>query len=210
MCKNNVRFNEQNTFESTINYYEKNSIFFTQNTINANLTTLQDRFLTLLKPHSYILDFGCGTGRDTKYFFAKGFKVQAIDGSKKMCQIAANNTNLPVENTCFLDFKAENNSFDGIWACASILHLPENELKSVFKILENSLKPKGIFYSSFKYGEEERFSGERFFNDMTENKFKKFINSFENNFKILEMFKTSDVRPERQSEKWLNIFLQKK
>lgn len=194
---------------STIAYYNKNAAVFEADTLTVDMTFLQDKFISLLPPCSLILDFGCGSGRDTKYFLSKKLKVIAIDGSEKMCEIAHKNTKLEIENVSFLDFECEENCFDGIWACASILHLDLLELKIIFEKLESALKSKGILYASFKYGEEERIAGERFFTDMTEKKFSHFLNSFDNNYKIIEILVTTDVRKNRENEKWLNVFLRK-
>ncbi len=194
---------------TTIVYYNKNAASFETDTLTADMTFLQDKFISYLPANSFVLDFGCGSGRDTKYFLSKNLKVKAIDGSEKMCEIAHKNTGIEIENVSFLDFDCEENCFDGIWACASILHLKLAELKIVLKKLEFALKSNGILYASFKYGENERIAGERFFTDMTEKTFLQFLNSFENNYKIIETLVTNDVRENRENEKWLNVFLKK-
>lgn len=194
---------------TTIAYYDQNAAAFETDTLTADMTFLQDKFISYLPANSFVLDFGCGSGRDTKYFLSKNLKVKAIDGSEKMCEIAHKNTGIEIENVSFLDFDCEENCFDGIWACASILHLKLAELKIVLKKLEFALKSNGILYASFKYGENERIAGERFFTDMTEKTFLQFLNSFENNYKIIETLVTNDVRENRENEKWLNVFLKK-
>lgn len=194
---------------TTIAYYNKNAAYFETDTFTADMTFLQDKFISYLPPNSFVLDFGCGSGRDTKYFLSKRLNVKAVDGSEKMCDIARKNTGIDIEHVLFSNFECEENSFDGVWACASILHLPQTELKIVLKKLEVALKTNGILYASFKYGEKERIVGERFFTDMTEKKFSQFLNSFESNCKIIETLVTPDVRKNRENEKWLNVFLRK-
>lgn len=194
---------------TTIAYYNQNAASFETDTLTADMTFLQDKFISYLPENSFVLDFGCGSGRDTKYFLSKNLKVKAIDGSEKMCEIAHKNTGIEIEHVLFSDFECANYSFDGIWACASILHLKLTELKIVLKKLEFALKSNGILYASFKYGEKERIAGDRFFTDMTEKKFSQFLNSFESNYKIIEILVTTDVRKNRENEKWLNVFLKK-
>lgn len=193
----------------TIQYYNQNAASFETDTLTADMTFLQDKFISYLPENSFVLDFGCGSGRDTKYFLSKNLKVKAIDGSEKMCEIAHKNTGIEIEHVLFSDFECANYSFDGIWACASILHLKLTELKIVLRKLEFALKSNGILYASFKYGEKERIAGGRFFTDMTEKKFSQFLNSLESNYKIIEILVTTDVRKNRENEKWLNVFLKK-
>jgi len=98
--------------------------------------------------------------------------------------------------------------YDGIWACSSILHLDRAELAEVMQKIRAALRPGGILYTSFKYGE---FSGERngrFFTDMTEESFGRLLEDT-GGFEIIRLWITSDVRPGRDSEKWLNVLLRK-
>ena len=194
---------------TTIQYYNQNATSFTTDTLTADMTFLQDKFISYLPANSFVLDFGCGSGRDTKYFLSKNLKVKAIDGSEKMCEIAHKNTGIEIEHVLFSDFECEENCFDGVWACASILHLPPTDLPIVLKKLEIALKSNGILYASFKYGENDRIVDGRFFTDMTEKRFSQFLNSFESDYRIIETLVTPDVRKNRENEKWLNVFLRK-
>lgn len=191
----------------TLDYYNKNANAYTDNTIDVDFTDVQNRFIALLSPGNMILDFGCGSGRDTKYFLSKGFKVDAIDGSGKLCKIASRNTGIPVKQMLFSELN-ENERYDGIWACASILHLPKSELKSVFGKMIRAVKPGGYIYTSFKYGEFEGYRNERYFTDLTEKSFQEFVKDYPA-ISIVEEWVSSDVRPGRGNEKWLNIILQK-
>ncbi|MBD5442429.1 MAG: class I SAM-dependent methyltransferase [Treponema sp.] len=194
---------------TTIQYYNKNATSFTTDTLTADMTFLQDKFISYLPANSFVLDFGCGSGRDTKYFLSKNLKVKAIDGSEKMCELARKNTGIDIEHVQFSNFECEENCFDGVWACASILHLPPTDLPIVLKKLEIALKSNGILYASFKYGENDRIVDGRFFTDMTEKRFSQFLNSFESDYRIIETLVTPDVRKNRENEKWLNVFLRK-
>lgn len=192
----------------TINYYDTNAKEFVEGTLNVDFKATQDKFINKLPAKGYILDFGCGSGRDTKYFLAKDFNVDAIDGSIELCKIASEYTNIKVCHMYFNELSIVN-KYDGIWACSSILHLSLDDLVDVFKRMSKALKDEGIIYTSFKYGD---FSGERngrFFTDMTEDSFAKLIANVEN-LKVEEQWITADVRPQRGNEKWLNLILRKK
>ena len=191
----------------TLEYYNANADKFVSGTVGVEFTEIQDRFLAYLKDGAKLLDFGCGSGRDTKYFLDKGFDVDAMDGSENLCQIASEYAGIKVQNKLFQDLN-EINYYEGIWACSSILHLDKKDLEQVFKLIEKALKPFGILYTSFKYGE---FSGERngrFFTDFTEESFKEFLDKFPG-FEIKELWITGDVRPGRGDEKWLNVIIEK-
>jgi len=192
----------------TINYYDINAKEFVEGTLNVDFKATQDKFINKLPAKGYILDFGCGSGRDTKYFLAKDFNVDAIDGSIELCKIASEYTNIKVRHMYFNELSIVN-KYDGIWACSSILHLSLDDLVDVFKRMSKALKDEGIIYTSFKYGD---FSGERngrFFTDMTEDSFAKLIANVDN-LKVEEQWITADVRPQRGNEKWLNLILRKK
>ena len=192
----------------TINYYDTNAKEFVEGTLNVDFKTTQDKFINKLPAKGYILDFGCGSGRDTKYFLAKDFNVDAIDGSIELCKIASEYTNIKVRHMYFNELSIVN-KYDGIWACSSILHLSLDDLVDVFKRMSKALKDEGIIYTSFKYGD---FSGERngrYFTDMTEDSFANLIVNVEN-LKVEEQWITADVRPQRGNEKWINLILRKK
>lgn len=104
---------------------------------------------------------------------------------------------------------AEQEKYDGIWACSSILHLPKNELKTVFEKMLTALKENGWIYTSFKYGTFSGERNERHFTDFTEKSFLKFAQNIER-LDIVEHWLTGDVRPGRGDERWLNLLLQKK
>ena len=205
----------------TLDYYNKYAVEFSKDTFDVKFTETQDLFLSLLKPNSCILDFGCGSGRDTRYFLQQGYRVEAIDGSKSLCEIAQKNTGIPIRQMLFQDLR-ESDEYDGIWACSSILHLPKNELTTVMKKMIRALKKNGIIYTSFKYGDFEGERNGRYFTDFTEKSFAEFLEKlkiFNENTKntedkvseitIEKIWITEDVRPGRGDEKWLNLILRK-
>ena len=168
---------------------------------------MQDKFLSYLPSGAYVLDFGCGSGRDTKYFLSKGYKVDATDGSEELCKIAGKTAGISVKQMLFSELN-ENEKYDGIWACSSILHLPKDEIKGVMGKMIRAIKDSGYIYTSFKYGESEGYRNGRYFTDFTESKFTVFLS----NFPVLSLIDqriTCDVRPNRENEKWLNLILKK-
>ena len=192
---------------NTIEYYEKNAKKFAEGTSSVDFLETQNRFLTKLKIGSSILDFGCGSGRDTKYFQDQRFHVEATDGSKELCKLATEYTGIKVRQLLFNELD-EKNKYDGIWACSSILHLSKAELKPVLIRMKDALKADGIIYASFKYGTFEGERNGRYFTDMTEESFADLISGIDG-LKIEEQWISSDVRPGRGEEKWLNLILRK-
>lgn len=192
---------------NTINYYNQNAENFIANTQNADMHPTQERFLRLLDANTSILDFGCGSGRDTKYFLEKGYQVTATDGSAELCRLASEFTGIKVKEMLFDELDAMN-QYDGIWACSSILHLPKKELLPVIQKMCEALKDNGIIYTSFKYGDFEGERNGRYFTDFTEKTFQEVVEKIPE-LTIEEHWITSDVRPGRGEEKWLNLILRK-
>ena len=187
------------------NYYKDNKEEFINNTINCDMSfqyTLFEKYLD--KGAKTILDIGFGSGRDSLYF-SKAYEVYSIDPTVEFCIHAKE---LGLKNVfCKSVQEIEYvNMFDGIWSCASLLHIPSYELVNVFNKCNSALKNNGIMYCSFKYGEYEGERNGRFFIDLNEEKFKHYITKTD--FKILEICVTEDVRQDR-TEKWLNVIIGK-
>lgn len=193
--------------DKTLDYYNQNADTFFAGTVSVDFKQTQNKFLDFLNEEAHILDFGCGSGRDTKYFLEAGMKVDAIDGSEEMCRIASEYTGIEVQQMLFQELDAHD-QYDGIWACASILHLPKNDLKIVLQKMTTALKMHGIIYTSFKYGEFEGERNGRYFTDFTIDTFQTLIQDIEG-LQIKEDWMTGDVRPGRGEERWLNLILQK-
>ena len=180
---------------------------FVQGTRLVDFTVVQERFAKMLPVGSRTLDFGCGSGRDTKYFLEKGYRVEATDGSSELCKLASAFTGIEVKEMLFQDLDARG-KYEGIWACSSILHLSKRELLPVIRKMCDALKDNGVIYTSFKYGDFEGERNGRYFTDFTEDTFDKFIKVIQE-LTIEEEWITSDVRPGRGEEKWLNLILRK-
>ena len=184
----------------TIEYYNQNADSFISGTINADMSETRNRFLRYIKSGGKILDAGCGSGRDSLAFQQAGYQVDAFDASEEICKKATELLGFTVECKRYEELSGSE-EYDGIWACASLLHVSGNDLPDVMNRLYALLKPEGILYASFKEGSSERVKDGRFFHDMTE---QGCIDLLKNaGFEVLELYKSEDVRPDR-TEIWVN------
>ena len=191
------------TIDITLQYYQQNANAFVEGTVSADMYDARKRFLRMLPAHALILDFGCGSGRDAKAFLEQGYRVDAVDGSAELCCRASELIGQPVKQMLFEDLSAVE-QYEGIWACASILHLPRRELTDVLKKISNALKPDGVLYISFKYGDFEGIRGGRYFTDLTEESLTVLMEKVPS-LQIVDTWVTKDVRPGREEERWINI-----
>lgn len=189
--------------KETLGFYDRNCTEFAEGTRLADMSDARLRFSMCLPPKGKILDFGCGAGRDTKAFFEAGFRVEAVDGSKELCASASEYSGIAVKQMLFNELEASE-YYDGIWACASILHLPREELADVIGKIERALKYGGVLYASFKYGTYEGMRNGRYFTDFTEEKLKSFWESV-TDMSIFDMWISQDVRTDRKERQWINL-----
>ena len=194
--------------DTTLDFYNGMAADFVRGTIHADVETLRQSFLKYLKHGAAILDLGCGSGRDSKYFLEKGYAVTAADGSAELCKLASAYIGRDVALITFdkLDYDHE---FDGVWACASLLHVPSIQLQSIFGKISRSLNPGGYLYVSFKYGTFEGERNGRYFTDLTEERLACII-SYHEELEIIEMAISDDVREDRRDEKWINAIVRKR
>ena len=133
-----------------------------------DMSKVYERFLGYLPKLAKILDARSGSGRDTLAFKKHGHEVDAFDAAPELCALSTELTGVPMRLEGFQEFETEP-LHEGIWACASLLHVQAGELPDVFHSLVQGLKPGVAFYSSFKHGLEERCSADgRFFQDLDE------------------------------------------
>ena len=190
---------------ATRNYYNNNADIFFNNTIDVNVESLYQEFIPYLPTKARIIDAGCGSGRDTLHFLNQGHEVIAFDASKELVTLAEKHTNHCIQHSTFLSFTTEQNSQDGIWACASLLHVPMNELVQTFLHLSQFLKTGGIFYCSFKYGNDEVERNGRRFTNLNEILLEQLLSTLP--LSIQKSWITEDLRSDRADEKWLNAVL---
>ncbi len=192
---------------STITYYNTNAQNFYDRTINTDMSHCYKKFLDLLPKKSHILDAGCGSGRDSKYFLHQGHDVTAFDGSTEMVKYATKEIEKQVLHLRFQDLEFKE-MFDGVWACASLLHVPYQETKDVYVRIYNALKPGGIFYASYKHGNSYMNSDSRDFYNMDETTI---LPHFKGLFNVIEIWQTAArncVAPS-PSNTWLNFLVRK-
>ena len=185
--------------EETLSYYRKNAENFVKGTINADMEFNRKKFLQRLPDQGKILDFGCGSGRDAKVFLELGYEVEAVDGCRELCEMAAEYTGIVVRQMDFMELDVRE-KYDGIWACASVLHLPYEELRAVLAKMAAALKENGVIYVSFKYGEFEGWRNGRYFTDMTEDGVRRLVKETQG-MSVEEIWVTADVREGRGDER---------
>ncbi len=190
---------------STALYYNTFAKDFAEGTVHADMSALYERFLPLIPEGAYILDAGCGSGRDAKHFLSLGHRVLAFDASPELARLASEYLQTDVLVKTFQTFD-ESNRFDAAWCCASLLHVPKIELSDVILRLHRALKLGGILYMSFKYGDQERLKEGRFFCDQNEGTIVDYLDGFD----VQDMWVSGDVRQNRNAEQWLNVLVKKK
>ena len=192
---------------STSAYYENNAQTYCNETAKFDVDELHRSFLANLSNGSHILDLGCGSGRDSKAFLAAGYKVTAMDGSAEVAAFAERVINQPVTVASFQELTFQN-KFDGVWACASLLHCPRAQLENVLSLISRALVPNGVVYMSFKWGDKETYDKRgRYFNNYTDSSLLAVIQKV-TSLTVLDIW--SDVKPLRDGEqKWINALVKK-
>jgi len=192
----------------SIDYYNKYAAKEFEETVNQDMSEIMREFLNYLEEGDTILDLGCGSGRDSLTLYELGYDVTPLDASSEMCKLAEIHTGLDVLQMTFeqIDF---DDVFDGIWACASLLHTPKKELSGILTKIARALNEKGILYMSFKLGDFEGFRGERYFSDFTPDSISQLLRE-NGRFEILKLWETEDIRSGHSDVRWLNVLAKKK
>jgi len=147
----------------TLSFYEQQAPAYASRYKNPNARHLE-AFLALMPPGGSILELGCGAGADSEFMLFRGFRVRPTDGTPEMAQAAAQRLGMPVETLLFTDLDEEN-TCDGIWASACLLHVPRESLSVILARIHAALKTGGAFYASFKAGDKEgRDQFDRYYN----------------------------------------------
>lgn len=190
----------------TIDYYNNHAEEFANSTLHIDMESLYQPFLALLPENAHILDLGCGSGRDSLAFKNKGYLVDAIDYSEELAKKAMELTGIRVKHQSFYELN-EVAVYDGIWACASLLHCERHQLNEVFEKMLRALKPEGVIYISFKYGDSDREKDGREFTDLNEQQAQELLAQLDR-VSLVQQWITIDKRPDR-TEQWLNLLWKK-
>lgn len=193
----------------TLEYYNKNAKLYCEQTLSGNLQENYDKFLKHLLHNSYILDFGCGSGRDSRYFIENGYKVKAIDGSEEMCKLASKYINQEVDCMKFEELN-DRNTYDGIWACSSILHVEKEKLPNILLKMINSLKVNGIIYTSFKIGTGYEIKEGKYYNYLTKEDMVQILKETNENVMLIDYFETlPSTKRNAKNTIWGNFIIKK-
>ena len=190
----------------SIEFYNKNAADYFDQTVILDMQESLDRFTELLPEGGSILDLGCGSGRDSAYFMSCGFDVTAMDASEEMCSLASIHIGQDVLQMTFAEMDFDK-VFDGIWACASLLHVPSNEIEEILSKVIKSMKRNGILFMSFRYGEFEGERDGRYYTDYQTRTLKELIAKYEE-LDLIEIKKSEDVRPNKVNL-WINALIRK-
>lgn len=198
----------------SISYYENNADKYIKDTFKVDMSHLYTSFIKYLPVGGKVLDIGCGSGRDSKWFDEQGYVVYAHDGS---CEMVNYTKAFIGERVKVCEFEAfdslqlygESIQFDGLWACSSLLHVEEENLKRVIENYLNYLKPEGVFFMSFKRREGNYVKDGRIFTNFTRKKLLAFIGEI-HRVEIVEVIETGDVRVGREDEGWISVVVRVK
>jgi len=193
-------------------FYDANAEAFISITRDVDMSDMQQRFLAALPVNdgklARILDAGSGSGRDALSFRLLGYAVEAFDVSPAMVAATREHAGVEVQQMGFEDFSWDH-QFEGIWACASLLHVAEANLPEVINRLVAHLTPGGALYLSFKLGMGERVKDGRRFTDMTEASIATLLNGYAG-LSAPDIWQSKDCRPDRAAELWINAVVNKK
>ena len=158
----------ENLEKKTLWHYNKNALSFWQGTKDHDVTQNYHAFLSRCKQEEMldILDLGCGPGRDVYYFKSQGHLPVGLDGSQAFCEMARQYTGCKILCQEFLQLELPPLAFDGVFANASLFHVPKQELARVLADLHACLRPGGILFSSNPRGNTEGWSNGRYGNFM--------------------------------------------
>ena len=193
--------------DPSLDFYERNAEEFAERTLHLDMGALYGPFLARLPAGARILDAGCGPGRDLKHFARLGFDVEGMDASEAMVRIAREHGGRPVHHLRFQEVAWEE-EFDGIWASASLLHVPAAELLDVFERLTRALRSGGVWSLSFKHGTGERHEGGRRFTDLDEERLARLVAAVPN-LRSEVVWRSPGVQRTRPDVTWLHAILKK-
>lgn len=191
----------------SIDYYNRYAAPYYEATVDLDMSEIMQPFVDLLPEDAEVLDLGCGSGRDSLALEEHGFYVSPMDGSEEMCKLASIYLDKEVLHLTFeeMDF---DEVFDGIWACASLVHVHPEKMPMILKKIFHALKPEGILYFSVYEGDRDGVYKGRYYHDYTKQELRELLGAFDN-IEVLDIWRTQDVRQEKGDRKWLNVLVKK-
>lgn len=186
----------------SVQFYRDNAADFVSRTVDLDVTALYEMFLPNVPAGGRILDAGCGSGRDSLAFKKRGFAVTAFDASPEMVQMAREYSGLDVQCMRYeeMDYDAQ---FEGIWNCASLLHVPQKDTEEVVRRCIDAMVPGGCWFLSYKHGDGESIRSGRLFNNHTEESLRGTVARFEE-LELVQLTVSHDTRINRDDDLWLN------
>lgn len=186
---------------ATIDYYNDHAEEYFAGTAGVDLAGLYERFLAQVPCGGRIMDLGCGSGRDVRWFRDHGYDARGLDASAELVRIARDNFGILVECGLIEDWIADE-PFDGIWCCASLMHMDDASIAGFAGNLKHNLRPGGVLYLSVKSGVETGSDERgRYFRDFTEDDIRRLAEM--SGMTVGEIWYTED-KLARNNFKWLN------
>ena len=141
----------------TLEHYDQRADEFWRGTRDHDVRQNLDAMLAAIEssPPFAILDLGCGPGRDLKAFADRGHAAVGLEGSARFAAMARTHSGCEVLEQDFLKLELPPSRFDGVFANASLFHVPGSELPRVLRELHASLRPRGVLFSSNPHGANE-------------------------------------------------------
>ena len=155
----------QQVVARTLDHYHERAVAFWEGTRHHDVEQNIEALLRHIRaaPPFGILDFGCGPGRDLQAFALRGHRVVGVDGAPALAEMARSHGGCEVWQQDFLRLELPDACFDGVFANASLFHVPRQELPRVLRQLHATLKPDGVLFSSNPRGDnQESINGERY------------------------------------------------
>ena len=192
--------------KSTLDYYNKNAAQYFDSTCAADLSGARKKFASHLSPGARIIDMGCGSGRDVKAFCDAGFRAAGLDASEELARLAMEKFGIEVivgdMSTCIAE-----EPYDGIWCCASLLHLSDEEAERFFGNLKHNLAPGGVLYLSVKEGIQNGPDEKgRYMRNYTEAELTEKLEAA--GLRLLDLEKTGDTLG-RDQFRWINVIAER-
>ncbi|MBF0194680.1 MAG: methyltransferase domain-containing protein [Magnetococcales bacterium] len=186
----------------TLSHYESVAQDFWEGTRDHDVTQNIDALLSALPREKSleILDFGCGPGRDLHLFKKLGHQPTGLDGCAAFCAMATKYSGCQVLHQDFLKLDLPQKKFHGIFANASLFHIPSSHFTTVLKQLGNSLKTGGILFSSNPRGSGEGWNGDRYGYYVELESYKAHL--IDAGFKLLSHYYRPQGKP-RNEQPWL-------